>query len=685
MLGTVRADDSPTALPDGATIVVVGGGPAGSFFAIRTLRGARDLGKRLHVVILEQKRETRSGEHTAPLAAWEGCNYCAGGICPRLADALQEHDLALPPEIVEGRAAQITVHGDWKSIELPVPAGRDMLSVFRGSRPERRPDRNLNLDSYLLNRAVEEGAQVITGEARDICYTPSGMPLVSYRVVTDAGGRDETIQAHLAVFAVGVNRSPGMEVASSPLFEALAQTIPGFRAPRVRKALIVEMEAEGELLDSMQGEVHFVPYGSGDLHIELSSLIPKGRWMTVVLLGKSVDRAPLSQYLQVVECFLDLPHITRALPQQAHFRPVCLCHPNMTVGAARKPFGHRVALVGDAVVSRLYKDGLYSAFLTSSALATCVLERGVDCKSLELGFLPTVRRIDRDNRWGRLVFLLTHAVFSHPVLSRVVYQALVTERRSAPRHQRRLANVLWRISSGDDSYGHALLAMFHPAAVWRVFIGGALVTIRNAVTERVFGLHWSGFGRYPTGVPREDVDRKRADIESALGVPPARRLPGVERMYSIRIRSGEAAIRHQLDKFGDNDREYFTPRLIRVHRTVGGPDEVGSRIRYDVFPPWFSFTVALEKVVAGRYLLYRALDGFPQGGLLTFDIDRQEAASSLLTIYLAFDFPRRKGPLRRFAWFIFRLTFPGFVHDVLWNHALCKIKQLAECTDTDAL
>jgi flavin-dependent dehydrogenase len=676
-----RQEDQPAVLPDGATVAVVGGGPAAALFAVQVLRGARERGRQVHLFILEQKREVHPCEGAAPVTAWEGCNYCAGGISPRLTDALRENRLELPAGIVEGRTTQITVHGDWKSIELPVPEGRDMLSVFRGSRPGRRPDPYMNFDSYLLGRAVEEGAQVVDAEARGLRYAGSGKPVISYRSTGDAARADETVEADLAVFAAGVNRTPGMEVAADPLVEALSRVLPGFHPPRVRKALIVEMETEGELRDAMRGEMHFVPYGSRDLHIELASLIPKGRWTTVVLLGRSIDRAPLSQYLDVVERFLDVPHMKRALPQQAGFHPVCVCHPNMTVGAASNGVGDRIALIGDMAVSRLYKDGLYSAFLTSSALARCVLDRGIDRKSLEVGYWPTVRRIDRDNRSGHIVFLLTHIVFSRPVLSRFVYQALLTERKTEPDKSRRLADVLWRIASGDDSYGHSLAAMFHPAAVWRVVVGGGVVTARNYATERVFGLSWTGFGRYPTGVPKEDVERKRADIIAALGVRPFGREPDVERMYSIRIRSDETAILRQLDKFGGQEREYFTPRFIRVRRIAGAPNEVGSTIRYDVIPRWYSFGVALERMVVGRCLLYRALDGFPRGGILAFDIDRQEPTSSMLTIYVAFDFPKPKNALKRFSWWVFGLTFPGFVHDVLWNHALCKLKYLVETAD----
>ena len=60
--------------------------------------------------------------------------------------------------------------------------------------------------------------------------------------------------------------------------------------------------------------------------------------------------------------------------------------------------------------------------------------------------------------------------------------------------------------------------------------------------------------------------------------------------------------------------------------------------------------------------------------VLAFDVQEEGPNRSLLTIYLAFDFPRPRNLLKRVAWWLFRLTFPGFVHDVVWNHALCKLK-----------
>ena len=44
-------------LPDPATIVVVGGGPASAFFAMAMLKRARQLGKTVDLLILEKKKE----------------------------------------------------------------------------------------------------------------------------------------------------------------------------------------------------------------------------------------------------------------------------------------------------------------------------------------------------------------------------------------------------------------------------------------------------------------------------------------------------------------------------------------------------------------------------------------------------------------------------------------------------
>jgi hypothetical protein len=471
--------------------------------------------------------------------------------------------------------------------------------------------------------------------------------------------------------------------------------IPGLRPPKVRQALIAEMQAQGGgagALRAVDREVHFAQYGSKDLHIEMSSLIPKHDWVTVVLLGKSIDRARPSEFLGIIQQFVELPHIRRLLPPGVRLRPGCSCHPNMTIGAARRPSGDRVALTGDLAVSRLYKDGLYSAWTTSATLADCILETGIDRHTLRRNYAPVVKAFNRDNRYGRAIFLLSRWVFSRPSLSRVVYQAILTERKTMRRERWRLATTLWQIASGDESYRHIFGRMVHPVSIWMIVTGGFLVTIRNKATERLFGLDWRGIGRHQTGVSLEDLERKRSEIFSASGLETPVRAPEMERAYSIRIRAGEDAIFRQLGRFGDPDRKYLWPRFVAIRRTSRAANQEGTTIRYDVGPTcgrrgagWcpalFSFTVRLDQVVPGRYLLYRILDGFGRGGIFAFDVRPVKQGVNLLSIYVGFDFYRGEGPVSRAGWWLFRQVFPDFAHDVIWNHSLCKIRYLAEADE----
>ena len=315
----------PLPLPENGTVVVVGGGPAGSFFAIQLLRRSRAAGRSITVIIIEKKSEI-CFYSPLPFCSREGCNYCAGGLSPRLIDGLRAENIVVPDEVIESRPTEVIVHGDWKSIQLPVPEGREMLSVFRGSRPRQRTGRYANFDTFLLHLAADEGAQVITAEVNDVRYSAAGKPLISYRTATAAEGEPaDTIEADLAVFAGGVNRSPGMDVRDDPVLTALQRMIPRLRPPKVRKAVIAEMTGREDRVRMIDGELHLVQYGSKDLHVEMASVMPKKGWLTTVLLGKSVDRAQHSASLDLVDRFLQLPNVQRLVPHGSELQgPVLL-------------------------------------------------------------------------------------------------------------------------------------------------------------------------------------------------------------------------------------------------------------------------------------------------------------------------------------------------------------------------
>ena len=306
--------------------------------------------------------------------AWEGCNYCAGGISPPAGRRLAGRRSQPAPDIVEGSATAITVHGDWKSVELPIPEAEKCSRSFGDHGPGTAPAGYLELRFVLARPGIDKGATIIAAEARRC-------PLFAWRQATDGlpgrhgygepGGDDRS-------------RLPRVRWQASTSRRACAYNPIGCSGDRDRTArvsptrgpqgLICEMQAEEDLLQYMQGEVHFARSGSGGLHIEMSSLIPKGRWVTVVLLGKSVDRAEPSQYGQIMERFSTSPH-PAAAPQSSPTQ-AGLPLPSQHDGRrCPQRLGRRIALTGDMVVSRAVQGRHLLGLRHGHALADCILGR----------------------------------------------------------------------------------------------------------------------------------------------------------------------------------------------------------------------------------------------------------------------------------------------------------------------
>lgn len=669
-------------LSAGATAVVIGGGPAGAFFAIQLLEQAARLKRPIKVLVFERRLQAvDAGSGTLP-ECWKGCNHCAGGISPRLNDSLRDLGLSLPEGVIQSRIRTLTIQGYWKNITLEVPPGREMCSVYRGSRPSRRRDPQQNLDGFLLQAAQQAGADVIGAEVTGVARQADGRPVVTYR----HNQVEAQVAADLLVFATGVNGKPGLRAEDNPMVRAIREVLPKFEPPRLRRALIFEMELDAAQPLWLEEELHFVEYGSKALPLEMCSLVPKRGFLTAVLVGRSVDAAVEPDAARrIMRQFLELPHIRKLVPPRTQLRLACTCSPNMVVSTARYAVGHRVAVVGDMVTTRLYKDGLLSAQQTGAALAAAVLERGVDEASLRCGYGPVVERFRRDNRYAGAVFLIHRLVFSSSVLSRFLYQAVITERKSTPAAQRLLENLLWKIASGDDRYEQVFRAMMRPAVLGSILAGGIAVTLRNYLAEVVFGLRWSGMGRFTTGVALERLEAKRAAFAHWLA---EFHLPGLsqfefERMYTIRIRSPRAKVFAALGRFGEPDREYLHPRWVRIQRVAGEPNVCGCTIEYRVVLPRFSFRLTLEHVVENQLAVYRVQNGFARGGVLIFELEARGSDACDLSIYVAFNFPRGRNLITGSAWWLMRHGFPAFVHDVIWNHSLCQLKDWVEARHQD--
>jgi flavin-dependent dehydrogenase len=667
-----RASPQSVSLHDNDRVAVVGGGPAGSFFAIHLLQEAKRLHRSLDVVIVEKRGLTDLGADG--FQCW-GCNFCAGGISPRLNQILEEHGLVVPEEVIQGRIDYVWIKGQWKNFRLRVPKGMRMYSVFRGSLPSRRSGRPEGFDAFLLGEAVKKGARILYGKVEAMAYAASGMPRLRVRTKS---GEVVSVEAGFVTIATGINAHGGLDYRDDALIASLKRLNPGFVPGKSRKAFIFELEVgEDYLARHMHREIYFIEYASKRLALEHTALVPKGRFLTVAMIGKSIDEAVLAgDSQQIVHDFLTLPQIERILPGIEAARLACACAPRMTVTTARSPFGDRFAIIGDAVGSRLNKDGLFSAHVTASRLAQTVLHDGVDKQALAKGYGKAIKWLAADNRFGRIVFGASRVAFTRPVLSRITYQAFATECKVRDERSRPLSAVLWKIASGTADYREVLRDMCSYGVLRSVFAGAA-VTLRNVAFELLLGLKWGEYGRHPTVVLKEKREALKEGLALSLGMELGES-PDCERMYVIKIRGSGEEIMEELAKFGHPKARFLKLRLVEVRQIQGVPNQVGSVIRYRIPLVGLRAELRLTKRVGFESLLYQVDERLSDHGKLIFNVAPTKDGNSRLAVYAAFDYKRGKGFASRVLWKGIRGLFPEFLHDVVWNHALCSIKEEVE-------
>ncbi len=671
-MSTSHTHSQSTVIQTGDSVTIVGGGPAGSFFACYLLQESKRLNRQIDVVIIEKHKPTNNSNETYQLG---GCNFCAGGISPRLSGILDQNNFVIPDGIIQGRINYIWVHSQWKNFRLQVPKDQQMYSVFRGSLPAGRGDKALGFDGFLLGEAIKQGARIMQGDVQSLNYTATGMPSLTVKALS---GEEITLDSSFVTIATGINAHRGFDYPKDTLIHSVKRLNPAFIQSKSRSAFIFELDVGEEYLKyNMDREIHFIEYGSKRLDLEHVALLPKGRFLSVAMIGKSIDRATLPQDNQkIIREFLRLSQISRILPGIEKVNTVCACFPKMAVTPARDPFGDRFAIIGDAAGARLNKDGLLSAHMTAHRLAQTILHEGIDIKNLATGYGKTIKWLATDNRYGRIVFSASRAAFSWPVISRIIYQSFATEFKVRDEHKRPLGAVLWKIASGTADYYDVLREMISFKVLRSIFIG-LYVTLRNVLVEILIGLKWGKAGRYPTLVIKEKRQAVKQDLVPHLGIS-VNESYDFERMYVIKIRGSKRMIIEELAKFGGTEARFLNLRIIKVQRIRGVPNQIGSVIRYSI--PFIGIRTELRLLERSgfRTLLYRLDERLTDNGILAFSVSPTKDGNNKLTIYAAFDYKRGKSRISRIIWRSARALFPKFVHDVVWNHALCTIKEEIE-------
>ena len=141
-------------------------------------------------------------------------------------------------------------------------------------------------------------------------------------------------------------------------------------------------------------------------------------------------------------------------------------------------FDDHFVAVGDAAATRLYKDGIGSAFLTSERAAWTALHAGVSAQALARGCGPLYRSITRDNRIGQFLFATWQGDKTplYHLWERCWWHILSAD-EARPLAKRHSHLALWNILTGDASYTHIMLEALHPRILAAITVA-ALAELR---------------------------------------------------------------------------------------------------------------------------------------------------------------------------------------------------------------
>ncbi len=432
-------------LTNDSRVAVIGGGPAGSFFSFFILEFAKEKGLDVRVDIYDSTDFSRCGP--------AGCNHCGGIVSESLVQTLTT---VIPDEIIQKGIGSYVLHTDVGSVEIETHLEEKRIAaIYRGAGPKGARDLNLvSFDKYLQELAVKRGANLKKNRVKSIVLDHD-IPQVIMR-------DGIPINYELLVGAVGVNDS------GFKLFEGWD----GYEAPQMQKTIISEFLLGHEKVQEYFGNSKHV-FLLDIPRIDFVALIPKGDYVTMVLLGKDIN----NKDDELVDSFLNAPEVRVLFPpnfERTKDNYSCSCSPEINIESAVKPYGDRVVLIGDCATTKLYKNGIDAAYNTAMAAASTVISEGISNDDFCQHYWPKCQDIINDNKYGMVVFAVINIIRKLRFARRGVLRMAAREQQMKSTHQR-MSMVLWDSFTGSADYKDVFLRTLHPLFLvrflWEIIIG----------------------------------------------------------------------------------------------------------------------------------------------------------------------------------------------------------------------
>ncbi len=448
-------------LKNGSKIAIIGGGPAGSFFAYFASKYAKEMGIDISITIFDRKSFCQMGPR--------GCNMCAGVISENLFNKLEEEGINIPPfctqRKIEGYYLQ--AQDDGVLLHHPVPGHvPKIFTVFRGNGPILSPHQgNVSFDDFLLNYVKKHGIKVIFGVVKGLKLPfKKGDPI---KVIFGDGDSKKEFEADLVVGAFGVNTGMTERVANMDF---------GYKPPKTVRACQCEIMLGNEYIEKTFGNNVFV-FELGKKELKFASITPKENYVTVSLVGRQeLTRNNLID-------FLNHPAVRRLMPKDWEIpESFCMCISKIPITHAKHPYTDRIVILGDASISRAYKSGIESAFNMAKLSAYTAFKYGVSEKAFMKGyFKPAKRLLARDNLYGIMMLKINDYISSQRQIANAHIRILNSNQDKKTAN--RINEILWNMLTGNISYKEIFYKVINPRLVFKMLPISMIAWARQKMTD----------------------------------------------------------------------------------------------------------------------------------------------------------------------------------------------------------